>query len=908
MVLLDGAGTDVLRTLEALAAADRAIDLRPGDEPAVFNRAVILERLGLTSAAASAYRDYLRLDRDSRWAGEARERLQSLERKDERWSDRRPEIEAAAASGDQAGVNRIVRRFPQDARGTVEGELLADWGKHHLDGNRDAAGKRLAVARAMATAIEQDRGEGLAADAVRAILEAIERGDSSRARRLARGHVAYHEGRRLYASREVKGAVRQFDVAVREFQAARSPMELLAAYYRADAVTAGAISPREALGTLQELTRRAPSRYRALRGYAEWLRGSIAWVDGMPEGTLKAYTDAAGIFAAIGESSNVIDLRSRTASILAILGRTPEAWTIHADLIAVASSQASPQSLARTLYLAASDAVREERWGVASALLGVAAEVRGANPGIRAQILSWWPLAARRAGMTRTVEEGLRRARESVSQIPDATLRLVIENDLRLVEALVVRDRDPGRSARLVSEFLPIARETRRTVNVPHALMERAAAHRSLGRLEEAKEDLRTAIAAVEEARGNIARDEFRDAFFGRSSAAYSFLAELLEDGGDVNGAVAVLDRRRARVILDRISGTRSAAGPGGPDRLPPLDARTAILSYGIYPDKVTVFVHTARGLRHFRSAASAATLARTSAAFGEQLRRGNIAGAREQGRALHRFLIEPALPSLGGIDTLVVVSEPALHRVAFPALVQPDGRYLIESFTIAMAPSIASYALVREAPGRRPSMKPLVVGNPRLDPVRFAAFPPLLAAEEEARDVAASYAGATLLVRDAATKTGVVEGLRQCDVAHLAAHAVVDPADAQRSRILLAAAAHDDGVLETSEITALHLDRLRLVVLAGCRTGALAEGYGDLRSLAAAFLVAGARSVVATLWDVDDETTREISVLLHREIARGAPSMQALRQAQLRMLRSTDPRMRNPQAWAALQIYGSGE
>ena len=76
--------------------------------------------------------------------------------------------------------------------------------------------------------------------------------------------------------------------------------------------------------------------------------------------------------------------------------------------------------------------------------------------------------------------------------------------------------------------------------------------------------------------------------------------------------------------------------------------------------------------------------------------------------------------------------------------------------------------------------------------------------------------------------------------------------------------------------------------------------------SLARAFMSAGARDVIATLWRIDDSVSVPLFVRLHQELRRGQSAAQALRSAQLEMLKSTDPARRTPAAWASTVAWVS--
>jgi CHAT domain-containing protein len=99
----------------------------------------------------------------------------------------------------------------------------------------------------------------------------------------------------------------------------------------------------------------------------------------------------------------------------------------------------------------------------------------------------------------------------------------------------------------------------------------------------------------------------------------------------------------------------------------------------------------------------------------------------------------------------------------------------------------------------------------------------------------------------------------------------------------------------------------VRLVVLAGCRTavGRIRRGEGVV-SLASGFVAAGVPNVVATLWDLDDEAGRELFTEFHRAIVAGATPTDALRRAQLRLLRAGAGSLASPSAWAGVHAIAT--
>ena len=116
----------------------------------------------------------------------------------------------------------------------------------------------------------------------------------------------------------------------------------------------------------------------------------------------------------------------------------------------------------------------------------------------------------------------------------------------------------------------------------------------------------------------------------------------------------------------------------------------------------------------------------------------------------------------------------------------------------------------------------------------------------------------------------------------HLATHGVLDAERPERSYLLMAGADESSQRLTVAEIASLNLGRNGLAVLSACETAVGEQVPGAaLTTLAAAFSQAGAQSIVASLWKVNDETTRDFMVTFHRGLGTASRAA-ALHQAQL--------------------------
>jgi CHAT domain-containing protein len=148
-----------------------------------------------------------------------------------------------------------------------------------------------------------------------------------------------------------------------------------------------------------------------------------------------------------------------------------------------------------------------------------------------------------------------------------------------------------------------------------------------------------------------------------------------------------------------------------------------------------------------------------------------------------------------------------------------------------------------------------------------------------------------------------VLQVMRKGTVLHVAAHSQASPENPWDSAMLLGKGEEDEGWLTADRIARQRLPS-RLCVLAGCdsdvRSPILAENVNGLSS---AFLVAGASSVVATLWAVDDRVTERWTRQFYGELARGSTVSAAARKAQAAL--RADPATAHPAFWAGFVTVG---
>jgi len=243
---------------------------------------------------------------------------------------------------------------------------------------------------------------------------------------------------------------------------------------------------------------------------------------------------------------------------------------------------------------------------------------------------------------------------------------------------------------------------------------------------------------------------------------------------------------------------------------------------------------------------------------------------------------------------------------VPFAAL-PVDGRALVDIASIVILTGVDELVtpLRREVWSRRfgdPALSRLIVGDPdsSKDQMQWA---PLPGAREEAGLVAAlsaGMAGKPLLGADA-TRDAVTRALRSGNLGfiYFATHGVADDLDPLvRSFLLLSG-----GRLHVNEIAAQHQEHFPLVVMSACQSGLGKTFEGGTFGLARGWLTAGASQVVTSLWDIGDETTKDLMAdFVARMVKDKVRPELALRAA---MLAARDERKVPAAAWAGFAFLG---
>jgi CHAT domain-containing protein len=227
-----------------------------------------------------------------------------------------------------------------------------------------------------------------------------------------------------------------------------------------------------------------------------------------------------------------------------------------------------------------------------------------------------------------------------------------------------------------------------------------------------------------------------------------------------------------------------------------------------------------------------------------------------------------------------------------------PTPHYWIEDVTLAVAPALG---VLQPAPPRRATpVRLLLIGDPEAaDP----AFPPLPHLKREVEIVQRSFPSLTLLTGQQANPQAYLAAHPgSYSLIHFAAHAVANAESPLNSAVILSKTG-EDYKLYAKDLLEQPL-QANLVTISACHSAGARSYPGEgLLGFTWAVLQAGARNVVAGLWNADDAATAELMGEFYRRLASGAAPAKALRLAKLKLLKSTGQN-RRPYYWGAFQLF----
>lgn len=257
----------------------------------------------------------------------------------------------------------------------------------------------------------------------------------------------------------------------------------------------------------------------------------------------------------------------------------------------------------------------------------------------------------------------------------------------------------------------------------------------------------------------------------------------------------------------------------------------------------------------------------------------------------LSTILLKPIMNELNGVSKVGIIPSQELHRLPFQALKVKE-QYLIDTHQLFYLVSASLLDLMKEKSDANYEI--LALGN---------ADGSLPYSEEEVKQIKQILPRTTILLNDKATEAAVRNTIGK-QTLHLATHGYVNYQEPNQSYILLSQGQQHDGKLTLSEIYGMDW-KYQLIFLSACDTGVGKAMIGnEVDSLGNAFISGGAKSIISTLWPVDDQATGLLSQYFYQGIKQGLAKGKAMQEAQKKL--KSDPQYQAPYYWAAFNLTGN--
>ena len=900
---------------------------------ALFNQAVCLEHLGLIDLALERWESYLRLDPNSEWATEARERILALKkRKDKAFFDTSKIFQnflAAYDSGDQENIWQSFIRGSQQKGNLITELLLNQYLELFVRGQPAEAQNKLDMiitaagieahksgdlfTRDLATFYRTTNSEQaiLLLSARRIIEEAREQNKKSKTKALD----LYRQARQMFVRAGSRCEVAFVDL-------------MIGTIYARDAKYQSAAKVAEALA--HDSKKRS---YHWLLVRSFYLIADLNTSQNRPAQGVEYSKLALSIAERKQDWNEVVGILGQLASAYWFLGATEELMNYARQALELAGIYPVNPAILWVLYRVSADATNDLSRLFTSAAFDKQALLLAINTKLPLQTSRSYGFLSETYRKLRNYQEAIALAKKDLeigNQIGESPIGLNIKAHALLRLGHLYREiGNFNESLNAFDDCLRIS-ESR------ELFVERLDVHRGRLLLHLAQRDYLSARTELEKTRElfehdrlRINDDERRISFFETGEDIYRLGIELFVTAEqDYQQAFHYSELGRARSLLDLMppSSEPSLKGVADEAAKQPLTlsqirdqipASAQIIQYSALDQSLFIWVVSNSDFFGISQPVRSGDLSRKVNEYLECLREPNLNDRAETlSRELYQLLVRPVETRLDPRKEVFIVADMPLNHLPFGALINPDtGKYLIEKYVISFSPSSTVFIQCSEIARRKEAFSVehcLSVGESIFQQPGLLNSP-LPSAVKEAEQVADLYGpNSKLLLNGAATESSVRREIMTAEVIHIATHGLVNERRPEYSSLALwmtseSSPPDDDGILQALEVGRMKLPRARLVVLSACQTfiGRNYRGEGMV-GLARAFIASGTPLVVASLWNIDSQMTAKMMNGFHRYRTRlNLTTARAMRQAQMDIIHQDATKYRQPYTWAGFIVVG---
>jgi len=924
---------------QAAELLTKATEISPKLAEAWFNLALCHERMVLPTQAQADWKRYLELDSNSPWATEARAHMERLVNPNKSFigpNRLAEDLLDAAASNDeekfrQLALNNFITAFNLGREDFLDKYLAARAANDHL-----TAAKYLDVIRRVARLAKEEKAEHYLADLVAFVANAKQ----SVIERVKEIRTLLRQGDQSHEKGDYTNALSSYEKAVAMAELIQDACHAEHARYGLARIYIPSIETTERQRLRERIVRETRKRNhkvlyaRSLLSLANALGAAQLHTEGL-EASVTAYQTA----LPLGDFDTVVNGLRFSGSAYSILGDGENAVDKSFQAIRVVSEHAASSLRGCQAYLRMAETFSRAAnpdQALVYQLEALQYCQRTGNPSLSIQAKSGAGLYYSLCGQPQKADALFRESAIELEKYGDKLGQVFQRTELSILT---------GDAYLRHLQFKEAAEEYQRALGLvvgsEHRIYQ-AMAHQGLataflrqGQYAEAETELLLSIELAEDIRKNIGDARYRGGFLGRKLDIYRTMIEFqFAARNDFEKAFYYAELSRNRELFDAIAtqsvikwdAQRATLEYAAADEVPDLKRIQSILpdntqlaEYAIVDQHLLIWLITNSRWKSYSIPIGSHQLRLLCAEYLSELQFVHRSESLNNRAAdLYRKLIEPLIRDLDPNRILIIVPDGILGAIPFPALFSAESkRHLIEDYTIVTIPSagILSQTLkIGQVSKKKLPESLLVLSNPNFDPKQFPSLRPLPATEQEATEIISYYTVSMSLSRERANKSTLLQNIDQYSTIHLATHSITNGQNPLLSSVILSpegqsVSAAIDGNLRAFEIFGLKLTHPRLVILSSCRSGLNAQSASNgLGGLAHAFFKAGVPAVIASLWEVEDQSTAELMKNFHYfHTVEKQPFCQALRSAQLHMLNKKDSPWKHPYYWAAFQFSGNG-
>lgn len=931
---------DLGRSLEYL---NRALELDPNLHEALFNRALVHQYQGLYRQAEADWRAYLEKDPNSQWAAEAQQKLNKLleERKSLGSQDARDPVESfmhAYRTRDDEAAWEIYKVSHAPAGNRVTRGLVDGFLANNSTGNTN---ENLPALKYLGQLEIRKTQDTYTSDLAKVYASATPQTKALLVQARQQVKKAYE----LFGQSQFDAATELLLSARTAFESVNNLPELLTT----DAAIAHGAVVQPNLAKGQEVLARIIPAFES-RNY-KWLLAQTLAEQAHLESNLNDYSEAISdskralqLFQELADTSSVSSILVQLGTLHLLLNDNEMSLSYLRRALAIAETQGAPPAEIWSIHIATSltlTAMQLYRAALDYQNEALASQLALALPSRKPLLISRsYQYIGLTYGALRQFDLAFQNVRLAYEQGKPIASERSGQNMMAMAS---LKLGDLYRASGDPASALGAYEESSRLYEALKFGHYNYAAHKGkfLSYLAQnndamAGQELQNVLDLFDKYREKILEERQKNLFFDKEQNIYDLaidfayfrlgdkhrafdyseicrarnLRELMHHGAEVTQSDSGLDLRASKNAE-----SQKVLPPNATEIKQQLPEQVQIVQYAVLEKKLLIWHLTRSGDIFSKSVEVESTkLSDTVETALKQIGQRDEQGAAYSLKSLYDLIIEPIREKLDPNKVLCFVPDKVLHYVPFGALISgSSGRYLVQDYRLMTSPSAS---ILIESSKRASDMASvreehlLAVGNPTFDRADNPNLADLPDARREVEQIALSYVFRRTLVAGQATRKSVVNEITRADVVHFAAHYEINPRSTLSSKLLLASEpgerAHSQpSGLNSGDLYRMNLERTRLVILSGCKTGIEQQfgGEGPI-SFARSFLVAGVPVVVASLWPVDSDATSELMIAFHRfRRVNDLSTTEALMRAQQEIMGRGN--YRHPYYWAGFTVIG---